>query len=199
MGQNEPDDTEPASVVNEMSGTVTGPAVQTGSVDSINFYNTACAHNDLTPKFDIWCTSNGDNETMSVSFTLTGPATLDQLDEVAVSVKDAFRLPPATSVDGTPEDETQNVVWGAWSFRPCVDFADRDGRTATLPYPVEMGDRTRLFVERSFPPARTLFDLQSWRSQFADSPLRLLFTCRRDGEVWRIPVEVAVPVAAGGQ
>ncbi|MFC0438068.1 hypothetical protein [Kutzneria buriramensis] len=200
MGHSDPDDTKLAFATNEMSGAITG-AVQAGVVQNIHFH-TGCAHSDLTPQFEVRSVPNSDDETMYVWFTLVGPGALDRLDEVVVSVRDELRLAPNTITGRAPEDEVRNVVRGARRFRPGVDKADRFGRAATVPYPLEMGDRTRLYLERTFPPAWTGSNVQWWRRQHARSPLRLRFTCRRDGlgvGLWRIPVDIEAPVAVDGR
>lgn len=69
MQYDDPDGTELASVANEMFGAITGSAVQAGVVHGGIHLHPGCAHSDLTPTFDVWCNRNGDDETMSVSFT----------------------------------------------------------------------------------------------------------------------------------
>jgi hypothetical protein len=192
MRQNEPDSTELASVANDMSGTAAG-VVQAGVIHgnvSVTVRTGGPSPDNSTPRFQITCQPHGDDG-MFLWLTLVGPSTLDRVDEITLRVLDDQRRAPSGIVGGPTAEEITAVVWGPWRFPPGLDNIGEYGRTATVAHPLEMGERTRLFMERTLPPKWNT-DLRWWRRDYANAALRLLIMCRRDEVEWRVPVDLVV-------
>jgi hypothetical protein len=156
-------------------------------------------HADLTPEFD----ASVDGERLLLTFT--GPAGLHRLDEVTVTICDeggVDRLGQMPAGSATRED----VVAHVWAPR-CFDTAAKDqtlsntGRTARAHLIRELGSWHPLLLMPSRPPewsAPTPEDLPAavkrWGEEYADKPLRLLITCRREGdEPWHVARAVDAP------
>ena len=183
------------SVTNEIAGNI-GGAVQARDIHgdvNLTVYTGAAPQGELTPQFKITCQPQGDDG-MFLWLTLIGPSTLDRVDEVVVRVLDDMVRPPSAIAGSVTAEQMDAVVWGPWRFPPGLDHIDQYGRTAVMPTRLEMGDQTRVYMERTTPPRWWESGTPAWRRQYAGTPLRLLFTCRRDGVDWRIPVDVMVEV-----
>lgn len=194
MTANDPD---PMSVTNEMSGTASG-VVQAGDIHgdiNLTVYTGATTQGELTPQFKIVCEPHGDDG-MFLWLTLIGPSTLDRVDEVVVRVLDDMVRPPSSIAGSATDEQMAAVVWGPWRFPPGLDGIDQYGRTVVVPTRLEMGDRTRVYMERTTPPRWWGSGTPAWRHQYAGTPLRLRFTCRRDEVDWRILVDVDEQQAA---
>ncbi|MDQ0836115.1 hypothetical protein QF032_007959 [Streptomyces achromogenes] len=87
-------------------------------------------------------------------------------------------------------------VWGPLRFVPGVDGADANGQTIPA-FPLRVGVGWPLALERTPPLWQEGDDREArWRDKWFNTPMRLVFTCRRDGFVpWVVPYEVDVPQA----
>jgi hypothetical protein len=156
-------------------------------------------HADLTPEFD----ASVKGERLVLAFT--GPVGLDRLDEVTVTIRDeggVDRLGQMIAGPVTREDVVAHV-WAPRRFDTgAKDQAlDETGRQARAHLIREVGSWHPLMLTPSQPPdwsAPTPHDVpaavKSWDEDYADRPLRLLITCRREGhEPWHVPRDVAPP------
>lgn len=148
-------------------------------------------HTELTPSFDIVCHRSPVGDTAYLQVTLTGPPDLDRLDGVAVSIRNDRANRSPTIAGGPTAEELAAVIWGPLRFRPYVDDADELGRS--IPFvPLARQDTMQLAMEASLVP-RWVADHDLWRRQYAHHPLRLHFTCTREGhEPWKFPIDVSI-------
>ena len=143
-------------------------------------------HADLTPELDITCSHDGPDN-VNVVIELTGPAALDMLDEVTVRVRDDMPGRKPTPGTSLTQEQISEVIWGPHRIRTGLMKTDSNGRTHGSfpllkhePYPIPM--------ERSFAPS---WNGNGWREQYEGKPIRLQFTCVREGdEPWVIRAEV---------
>lgn len=147
-------------------------------------------HADLTPKFEVTCqTTGGDRAQLRVA--LVGPAGLDRLDRVIVSVRDDIRGRRPVTAGGPSAEQIAQHVWGPYRFVPGVDRADQTGRTVA-PVELHLGDWRPFALERTPPPPWS-GDIETWRRQYDSQPLRLTLTCHRQGDQpWTVPIELAI-------
>ncbi|MEV7737825.1 hypothetical protein AB0O75_38125 [Streptomyces sp. NPDC088921] len=98
---------------------------------------------------------------------------------------------------GPNQEQVDAQVWGPLRFVPGVDGADANGQTIPA-FPLRVGVGRPLALERTRPPLwQEGNDREArWRDKWLNTPMRLVFTCRRDGfEPWVVPYEVDVPQA----
>lgn len=122
---------------------------------------------------------------------LTGPAGLERLDEVIVTVQDEAGVDHSghSHHGGSPTpDELATVVWSPLRLKPGINEANRLGRVSGT-FALETGDHQPLAMEPSIAPH---WNTDSWAGQWEGKPLRLKIECRRDGhKPWFIVDEVA--------
>lgn len=149
------------------------------------------------PKFEIAGeerSSSGDSAILRVALK---PGRLERLDEVSVTILDetgsdhwAYGLP-----QGVTQEEAEAFVWGPWEFNTGASTQVVSNRT-TRPraYSLVTGRNwDRLGLRRTQPGRWMPDNPEQWRKQQAGKPIRLLFTCRRDGyEPWTVLYEVHV-------
>jgi hypothetical protein len=147
-------------------------------------------HTDLTPTFDVTCTTTG-GDRAELRVVLAGPAGLDRLDQVTMSIRDDIRgRAPVTAGEPTAEQITRQV-WGPYRFVSGVDGADETGRRVA-PVELLLGDWRPFALERTLPPPWSS-DTDGWRRQYANQPLRLTLTCCRQGhQPWTVPREIRI-------
>jgi len=150
-------------------------------------------HDEVAPVFDMTFTETG-GEDASVRVTLAGG--VESLDEVTFTILDeagkdhwSGRLPPRVT-----QEEAEAFVWGPWEFNAAASVQISTNRMSqTRAYSRVTGKNWGLL-----PLSRTrsghwmtAYTQQQWQEQYADHPVRLLITCRREGdEPWTLLQEV---------
>ncbi|WP_280666043.1 MULTISPECIES: hypothetical protein [unclassified Kitasatospora] len=151
-------------------------------------------HVDLTPDLGIMFEPQGDSYAL-LKVELRGPAGLDRLDQVVVTVRDEGGVDHEghAGLGGSiPVEELRSVVWSQYRFRPSVDGADRLGR-GVAPFALERGEWRPFAMECTLKP-HWFTDLESWQRRFKGKPLRLTLECRRQGhKPWIVSHELSVP------
>jgi hypothetical protein len=151
-------------------------------------------HDELAPAFELRFTeTSGDHANVLV--TLTG-GRLESLDEVTFTILDETGkdhwvrgLP-----DGLTQDEAQAFVWGPWEFNTAASVqvvSNRESRRR--PYSRVSGKNWDLLPLTRTRPGRWMSSItqERWQGEYADQPIRLLVTCRREGyEPWALLHEV---------
>jgi hypothetical protein len=151
-------------------------------------------HADLAPKFEVSCRATG-GDRAALRLVFVGPAGLDRLDQVTVSIRDDIRGRAPVIAGGPTTEQIARQVWGPYRFVPGVDGAEETGR-ALAPVELLLGDWRPFALERTLPPPWSS-DTDGWRREYADQPLRLTLTCLRDGQPpWTVPVEAPVEQGA---
>jgi hypothetical protein len=152
-------------------------------------------HAELTPQFEITCTAgiNGISDHGELHLSLAGPASLDRLDEVTISILNeagadhwAHGMPATVS-----EEEARQFVWGPWEFNTGASAQVVDNRT-TRPRSYSRSDGKnwdRLSINRTRPGHWMSMDAEQWQRQ-REGPIRLKITCQRAGERWSVLHEV---------
>lgn len=143
-------------------------------------------HADRTPELAVTC-GRDQGDSVDVTVELTGPASLDRLDEVMVRVRDDIPGRKPGMGSQLTEQQISEVIWGPYRIRPGLAKTERNGRShgpfALLkhePYPIPM--------ERTVAPS---WNGSRWREQYEDKPIRLEFTCVREGDdPWVLQTEV---------
>ncbi|MCC8246969.1 hypothetical protein [Saccharothrix luteola] len=116
---------------------------------------------------------------------LDGPP---DLDGVAVAIRDD-RPDRAPVTAGAPTAaDIAATAWGPWRFRPGVDGATRDGRVVPA-RPLRHREPLAFTLETT--PVPHWMTPRDWADAHADAPLRLTFTCTRDGyRPWELHEDV---------
>jgi hypothetical protein len=141
---------------------------------------------ELTPKFGFSFTADSD-QTATLTAEFTGPAELDRLDEVVITILDE-------PVDrwghgypqGVSEDEARLFVWGPWHFNTGASVQIADRRTTQR----LALDRTNgknivpLPLERTRPGRWMTGTSQEKWLQDRGGTLRLHIACRRGDLTW---------------
>lgn len=155
-------------------------------------------HAELTPQFEITCAAgiNGISDHGELRLALAGPAGLDRLDEVTITILDeagadhwAHGIP-----DKVSEEEARQFVWGPWEFNTGASAQVVDNRT-TRPrsyYRADGKNWDRLSLKRTRPGHWMSMDANQWQEQ-CEGPIRLKVTCQRAGEQWTMLHEVQSP------
>jgi hypothetical protein len=147
--------------------------------------------------------SNPGSTILKMQIYLAGPAELERLDALAVSIRDDHPWRgESTPVGGGPTPEqVRRQIWGRWMFRPGtgpgadstrgIPGADETGRTTpTSGLPV--GEGLPFFLDSTFPPPWSHQDLRAWQEQMGPY-LRLLLECVREGQQpWVLPAEIVI-------
>jgi hypothetical protein len=124
-----------AAVATVGSWRTAGKANQTA--DKVAAIERQRRHSELTPQFQVTCTERKTAPgSAAMHVTLTGPAGLDHLDEVTISILDetgqdhwGHGLP-----QGVTSEEAELFVWGPWAFNTGASAQVSDNRT-TRPRP----------------------------------------------------------------
>jgi hypothetical protein len=155
-------------------------------------------HADLTPQFRVTLEPKRDAADLIVH--LTGPFPLHHLDEIRVEVTHSDDRDHGTPPDGrrrVDPDEWAAQLWGPYELLATGrNEVAADGRTAG-PFALALGNgRTFPLTRTDPPPWWTHREAEAgWRARWLGKPVRLVFTCRRDGfEPWVVPYEVEIPV-----
>ncbi|MGA5454770.1 hypothetical protein ACPCVO_50320 [Streptomyces umbrinus] len=155
-------------------------------------------HADLLPKFQISIErAEGDRATLSVR--LVGPLPLCHLDEIRIAIVSSDDMSRVAQLAGSPsQEELDAQVWGPLLFTRGADGADANGQTVS-PFSLEVGTGRPFSIERTRPPHWQEGEDRDrrWRDQWANMPMRLVLTCKREGfKTWTVPCEVEVPESA---
>lgn len=153
-------------------------------------------HTELTPQFEITATELGPGvNRAALRMTLTGPAGLTRLDAVTITIRDDgyTHLPCA----GVTQEMLDATIFWPYQFEPGVDGADRGGRSVTT-NPTQIGDWVKHSLSGTPVPAWS--NLEYWREQYRDEPVRLRLECQVAGfKPWYIATEVRVADPAAGE
>lgn len=155
-------------------------------------------HNELTPRFTVTATADPEGRVRLV-VALDGPAALDRLDQLTVTIRDDNTDHRSRLAGGPTVEQIAAQIWGPYRFTPRVDGADRTGR-AIAPIRLLLGDDRPFQLEPSTPPPWA-GDPVAWRAKYAAAPIRLAIRCcrRNDNDhEWNVPLEV-VPNRPGTQ
>ncbi|MFD5559057.1 hypothetical protein [Kitasatospora griseola] len=148
-------------------------------------------HRELTPELDFRLVPKGSDHWL-LTVELTGPAGLDRLDRITLTVRDEAGVDhtPRTR-DITPE-EVEAVIWGPVRFQPRVDHVREPGREAVLES-VDRGEPAVRAVDATVPP-RWIDNLQDWQRRNDRLPLRLRAVCEHadHDQPWIIVTEIPV-------
>ncbi|MEZ0095912.1 hypothetical protein [Streptacidiphilus sp. EB129] len=137
-------------------------------------------HTELTPTFDIAFTDQGNDRAM-LRLTLTGPAGLDRLDQLTVSVRgDGFNHDPVGGYRSEAEAaEYARTIWGPYRFVYGSDGGSEDGKRVD-PVCLELGDWALFSMSRTLAPS-WYGDHSMWRQEHSGKPVRLTMTGMREG------------------
>jgi len=157
-------------------------------------------HSELTPQFQVTCTEPKTGPgSAGMHVTLTGPAGLDHLDEVTISILDetgqdhwGHGLP-----QGVASEEAALFVWGPWEFNTAASAQVSDNRTTRARSYSRVSGKNwdHLSLQRTR-PGRWMTGMSSaqWERQHGGKPIRLLITCRLAGyDQWLLgPLDIYV-------
>lgn len=161
-------------------------------------------HTELTPRFRLTLQpANPGITTLKLLIYLLGPAELERLDALTVSIRDdhPWRGEGTPSAAGPAPEQVKRQVWGRWMFRsgtgPGADRtrgvpgADETGRT-TPTGGMPVGEELPFFLDPTSPPSWSHQDLQAWQEQMGPY-LRLRLECVREGQKpWMLTAEIMV-------
>ena len=153
---------------------------------------------ELTPEFDITCTVRDTSTDTADMHVALRPGRLERLDEVTITILDetgadhwARGLP-----GGITQEEAEAFVWGGWEFNTGASKQVVSNRTTRVrPYSLVTGKNWDVLSLRRTRPGHWMSATtqEAWREQHEDRPIRLLFTCRRDGyEPWIVQRDIEV-------
>jgi len=156
-------------------------------------------HADLTPQFRVTLEPKRGGDAADLIVHLAGPFPLHRLDEIRVEVtqsNDRDYDTPAAGRHGVDPEQWAVQLWGPYKFLRRANGADSAGKTAR-PFALAVGKGRTFALTRTDPPPwwRGNDSEARWRARWIGKPVRLVFTCRRDGfEPWMVPCEVERPV-----
>lgn len=151
-------------------------------------------HTELTPNLDVEIRRPSAGARATLKVTLQGPAALERLDGIIVTVRDdGLDRTPLTPPPPTVEDVAQQI-WGPLHFIPGIDGVTDPGR-ATPSFALELGDY-RPFDMRNTQPPPWQEDSEAnarWRDEYRNQTVRLKIECRREGhKPWFIHKELPI-------
>ena len=146
-------------------------------------------HIELTPDFEVTCRKiRPDN--LELTLRLRGPAGLDKLDLLKVSIRDNKRM--FASPTGRPtEEEVAKQIWGPYRFIPNLDNASADGRS--VPYSeLKLGDAVVFHLDKT-PKGSWMLDngsLEWWETLGISRTTKISIYCEKVGVgSWTVPVD----------
>jgi len=147
-------------------------------------------HDDLTPALAVTCSERPGTRWADMTVELTGPAGLDELDEVTVRIRDDMPDRKPRPGSDLTQEQISEVIWGPYRFIAGVRDTGPNGRVHG-PFRLPEHEPYPLQLEQTTAPPWTTPGF--WRDQYEGKPVRLEITCRRAGdEPWTLRREVAV-------
>ncbi len=105
-------------------------------------------HAELRPVFSVRCEKYPNDEIFYLILKLDGPAGLDKIDSLKISIRDNKRMPKEDPSGLRTAEEIANQIWGPFCFSPMVDGSSSDGRE--IPYnDLKLGDECRFQLQRT--------------------------------------------------
>ncbi|MFE6072105.1 hypothetical protein [Streptomyces sp. NPDC056525] len=150
---------------------------------------------EQTPQFEFTLAPAGEGSTWSKFLVhLAGPDSLRHLDSVTIRIgDDDYDHTPRLAGPGPTPEQVAAHVWGPFRFVPHTDGADECGREVTFT-DLHVGRGRPLSLDRTQPgfwmEGKTF---ASWQGQYAGHPLRLILTCRRGGDTWKVARNIDNP------
>ncbi|GLW58136.1 hypothetical protein [Kitasatospora phosalacinea] len=147
-------------------------------------------HRELTPELDFRLVPKGADH-WRLEVELTGPAGLDRLDRITLTVRDEAGVDHIPRTPGIDPAEAAAVIWGPVRLQPVVDGVRAPGRESVLEK-VERGEPVVRAIDATAAPS--WYQLPDWRERNKDLPLRLHAVCEYgEHRPWIVVVELPVP------
>ncbi|MGK4578434.1 hypothetical protein [Kitasatospora sp. HPMI-4] len=151
-------------------------------------------HRELTPELEFTLTQRG-RDHWRLTVELVGPAGLDRLDSLTLTVRDEAGVDHSPRPGGPDPQELAAVIWGPLRIQPGVDGVREPGRERVL-LDVERGEPIPCALEATLVPG-WFQNPEDWRERNATLPLRLRAVCEREGHhPWIVLDQCAVPRTA---
>ena len=152
-------------------------------------------HAELRPVFKVRCEKYPNDEIFYLILKLDGPAGLDRVDTLKISIRDNQRMPIEDPNGLRTKEEIGAQIWAPFCFSPMVDGSSADGRY--IPYSdLKLGDECRFQLQRvSAPPWNQTGGQKWWREQGLTPWLKISILCKNsEMEPWTIPWEIETPL-----
>jgi hypothetical protein len=147
-------------------------------------------HTELTPEFQVWCDVISPNH-LKLTLWLRGPAGLDKIDRLTVSIRDNKRV-SASPVGSPTSEQVDKQIWGPRRFSPHVMGASSDGRNATY-LDLIRGDEAVFQLEKT-PPGSWMMSggtLEWWETLGISRAIKISIHCEKSGlEPWTVPWDI---------
>lgn len=136
----------------------------------------------LTPQ---WSVDLDEHSAHAVVMTivLTGPAELEQLDRLRLTVLDDRPDHDQHLAAGQTAEEVRRVIFGPYRVTQGITGRDEIGRSVEL-NPALVGDPVLVRLERSLPPPWYSQGTPAWRESWDGKPLRVALTAWRGEMTW---------------
>ena len=148
-------------------------------------------HSELTPQFDVFLV-NTRPDNHELTLWLRGPAGLDNIDSLTISIRDNKRM--GASASGSPtEQEVAKQIWAPRRFSPQIDGASSDGRS--VPYlDLRLGDQAKFQLEKTpAPPWATHNGPNEWWESLGISrSIKISIRCENaELGAWTVPWDIS--------
>ena len=152
-------------------------------------------HAELRPVFSVRCEKYPNDDIFYVILKLDGPAGLERVDTLKISIRDNKRMPKSDPTGQRTEQELANQIWAPFCFSPNVDGSSVDGRS--VPYAdLKLGDECRFQLQRvSVPSWNHAGGVRWWQEQGIEPFLKISILCQNSEMTpWTIPWEIETPL-----
>lgn len=172
-------------------GSVVAALFSNGTSKSIAKIEKDRRHSELTPEFEVFCQQIGTGN-HELTLWMRGPAGLDKIDSLTISIRDNKRMAPSPSGQPTKE-EVAKQLWAPRRFTPGVDGASIDGRS--VPYSdLKLGDEVKFQLEKTpCPPWMTHNGPNEWWESLGISrSIKISIRCENaELGAWTVPWDIS--------
>lgn len=144
-------------------------------------------HAEVEPRLEI-AISAPPSLMMTVRFT--GPTALRRLARVEMTIRNHDEHHGHGLAGSPTEEELAAVIWGPLRFRPHINEASEDGRTAGV-FPLELGEICKRSMDETLAPHWQSDGHAGWQRKWVNEPVRLWVVCHADGHrPWHLTFDV---------
>ncbi|MGW4694049.1 hypothetical protein ACWEO1_16840 [Kitasatospora cineracea] len=153
-------------------------------------------HRELTPELKFTLTRHGLGN-LQLSVALDGPAGLDRLDNVTLTLLDDRAHLASPALNDEERAEFPNVIWGPVRFTPVTDGVAEPGREAVIGSLEIGGHAVQRQMEDSVAPSWYRDRLHHWKAEYhKQAPtVRIRAVCtHKDFQPWTLVANVRTEV-----
>jgi len=156
-------------------------------------------HAELTPQFEVRCEKYNDN-IFYLYLWLRGPADLERIDSLTLTIRDNKRMGQDTSTQATNSsgeptaEDIDKQIWAPYRFDPQTSGSSVDGRTSSYS-DLKRGDECRFQLTRTIAPRWNTTAGTDWCAGLGISgQLKISILCKNfESATWTVSWQLERP------